>query len=565
MLKNFNKIVFFFFLLTLYPQTLSAQNHRPNFNRIRTFDVEHYIIRLNFNREEKHLFGETTVRLRPLRENFKEFELDAAKMNFDSVKNEENGKSLNYRVSGDKIFITLDKTYSPTDLIAIRLKYSTAPEKGVYFVDELRENGKVSHSAQIWTQNEPEDGRYWFPSYDFPDDKATSEQFITVLADETAIGNGDLLEIVKNADGTKTFHYKMAVRHSTYLTSFIVGRYAKISDFYKNVPLGFFVYPGRESLAKSAFGKTKDMMRIFEELTGVNFPFNKYDQTIVANYDNFSAMENITATTLSDRDVFIGEYGFGKDLIDDLVSHELAHSWFGNLVTCRNWAELWLNEGFATFMEAAFREKMHGRANYLRKIQDDVREYKISDVVRAKRHGLYNQLARPDDSIFDATTYQKGGAVIHTLRETVGDQAFWSGVKKYLERHKFENVETPDLQKVMEEASGQNLDWFFAQWIYAGGYPVLEVEPIYEKQSRILTVNIKQIQEFDKIVPEVFVLPLEIEISDKANKKIETVRIDKRIQSFAFRLNGEPQNVLLDLNLKIPLKTVKYREVKIVN
>lgn len=550
------------FLLFLLTFSLSAQTSKPNFNRTRTFDVEHYIIRVSFDRAGRKVFGDTTVQLKPLKNDFKVLELDAARMNFDSVRLEPSGTDLKFRQTSEKIIITLDKSYTSKNSISVRLKYSTVPSKGVYFVDERRDKEqKILYSAQIWTQNEPEQAHFWFPSYDFPDDKATSEEFITVEKDETAIGNGELLETLENADGTKTFHYKMRVPHSTYLTSFVVGKYTKISDFYKKVPLGFYVYPEREPIGRAAFGKTKDMLRIFEELTGTEFPFNKYDQTIVANFDQFSAMENITATTISDRDVFLVQFDYTKNVVEDIVSHELAHSWFGNLVTCRNWAELWLNEGFATFMEAAYREKMYGRQAYLRAINEDVHEYLSEDLPRSKRHGLYNLLAKPDDSIFDTTTYQKGGAVIHTLREEIGDKAFWKAVNVYLKRHKFENVETTDLQKVMEEVSGQKLEWFFAQWVYAGGYPKLEVERVFNPKTQTLTVKIIQTQDSDKLVPAVFILPLEIEITTEKGVKTETIRVDKREQNFSFKTDGEPTNVILDKNLKIPLKTVKYKPV----
>ncbi len=555
-----------FFAAFLFVAPLNAQDQNANLNRVRTYDVQHYTIRVSFDRAAKKVFGDTTVQFKPLTENFKILELDAAGMSFDSVKLEASGKDAEYRLAGEKIIITLDKFYSPADLIAIRFKYSAIPAKGIYFVDEKRDkNKKVTTPAQVWTQGEPEDAHHWFPSYDFPDDKATTEQFITTEKDETAIGNGELLETNENADGTKTFHFKMPVPHSTYLVSFVVGKYVRVSDSYKNIPLGFYVYPGRESIARPAFGKTKDMMRIFEELTGIAFPFNKYDQTIVANYSSFSAMENITATTYSDNDVFLVQIEDTRNLVEDIVSHELAHSWFGNLVTCRNWAELWLNEGFATFMEAAYREKMYGREDYLRTVRVFALEHLLENMPRGKRHGLFNRLARPDDSLFDSTTYQKGGAVIHTLRETIGDDAFWRGVHIYLARHKFQNVETPDLQKAMEEASGKKLDWFFSQWVYSAGYPEIKVTPTFNRAKKTLTLAVDQTHESDALVPAAFVLPIDVEMAFVTGSKTEKIEITKRNQSFVFNVDGAPKSVVFDKRFKIPLKMIEIKPLKIVN
>lgn len=555
------KIFVSVFLLTLFSfAPIYAQpKNLPNFNRVRTYDVQHYIIRVKFDRRAKQVFGDTTVQLKPLAAGFRQVELDSEDMIYESVKLEPDEKNLTFRQAGKKILITLDREYSPNELISIRFKYTSKPRKGIYFVPEERTRNEVTRAAQIWTQGEPEYAHHWFPSYDFPDDKATTEQFLTVEKDETAIGNGELIEIIENADGTKTFHYKMPVRHSVYLVSFVIGKHVKISDRYKNIPLGIYLYPGKEHLAEIAFGKTKDMMRIFEDLTQIDYPFNKYDQTIVANYDEFAAMENITATTLADREVFFAETDFGRPLVEDIVSHELAHSWFGNLVTCRNWAELWLNEGFATFMEAAYREKMYGREQYIAKIRNDADSYFAENKPKRLRHGLFNKLARPDDSIFDTTTYQKGGAVIHTLREQIGDKAFWKGVNIYLNRHKFENVETSDLLKAMEEAAGQKLDWFFNQWVYGGGHPQLEATQSYNAAKKTLTLNFRQTQIADELVPSVFILPLEIEIKTASKTYSEKIKMDKREQVFTFKVNSKPQTINIDKNMKIPLIMLRMK------
>ncbi|HEV8160692.1 MAG TPA: DUF3458 domain-containing protein, partial [Pyrinomonadaceae bacterium] len=248
--------------------------------------------------------------------------------------------------------------------------------------------------------------------------------------------------------------------------------------------------------------------------------------------------------------------------VEDLVSHELAHSWFGNLVTCRNWAELWLNEGFATYMEAAYREKKYGRADYLRKIRENAQLFFVDETINRNRHGLYNLSARPDDSIFDITTYQKGGAVIHTLRETVGTENFWKAVNLYLTRHKFQNVETSDLQKVMEEVSGKDLNWFFAQWVYGGGYPKLNITQVYNAATRSLDLTVMQTQDSDKITPEAFILPLEIEITTANGTKIEKLEIKKREEVFSLKVDGKPAKIVFDKEEKIPLKTVKVRSLE---
>ena len=248
------------------------------------------------------------------------------------------------------------------------------------------------------------------------------------------------------------------------------------------------------------------MIRIFEEATKIDYPYNKYDQTIVDNFA-FGGMENITATTYSDKEIFLARFPQLRGFSVDLVSHELAHSWFGNLVTCRNWAELWLNEGFATYMEAVYRGKMYGQNAYLAKIREDSTTYLYGDAVNNTKHGLFNLTANDTTKLFKYPniTYNKGSVVIHLLHETVGDEAFWKAINIYLNRHKFSNVETSDLKKVMEETSGKNLDLFFNQWIYSVGHPKLEIEPVYFGENKTLKLKISQTQKGDKI-PDVFIL-----------------------------------------------------------
>jgi aminopeptidase N len=535
---------------------ISVFSQRPNFDRPLTFDAQNYTIRASFDRDKQKVFGDTTVSLKPLKAGFRTVELDAVDLVFESVKLEPTGIDLGYKTEPRKVVVTLDKAYAPDEVISIRLKYTTTkPAKGVYFRDA------DGHPAQIWSQGEAEEARYWFPCFDFPSDKATTEEYITAPKGEIVVGNGELLGTTDNGDNSQTWHYKMPVPHSTYLVSFVIGTYGKVEDRYKAIPLGVYVYPGMENGARQVFGDTKKMMQVYEDLTGVPFPYNKYDQTIVAEFQ-FGGMENITATTLSDIEILFGDAFAGKGTTTDLISHELAHSWFGDLVTCRNWAELWLNEGFATYMEAAYREKSVGREDYMRKVKEDASEFLDDDKKNSKRHALYNLNAGDVGSLFDNpyTTYNKGGAVLHTLREQVGTEAFWKALNIYLNRHKFANVESTDLRAAMEEASGQDLGWFFDQWVYGAGAPKLEVRQTWHTRTKTLNIMVTQTQG-DAITPMVFRLPIDVKVKTPAGQTVQKMDITKRTQSFIFKLDAKPSELKVDPADKIPLKRIKVHPI----
>ena len=547
-------MAFLFFSLNL-----TAQTSRPDFNRASDFDVQHYIIRVSFDRPAKRVLGETTVRLKPVKDGLRQVVLDSVDIAYSSVSSEQDGMPLKYRAAGGKITVELNRAYSSDETLGIVFKHSSNPKKGVYFVAERKaDEGFPGHSPQIWTQGEPDEARHWFPSFDFPSDKATTEQFITANKSETVIGNGVHVARSENSDGTLTHHFKMDLPYSTYLVSFIIGEYAVVNEKYKDTPLGYFVYPGTEWIVPKAYGKTREMFRIFEEATKVDYPYAKYDQTIVSAF-SFGGMENITATTMADTEIFLANNPLFAGAVEDLVSHELAHSWFGNLVTCKNWAELWLNEGFATFLEAVSREKLYGRQAYIFKVKGDAERFITEDAVNTKRHGLFNRNAADVGSLFDraGTTYNKGGAVLHTLREQIGDEAFWRGVNIYLNRHKFGSVETTDLIRAMEEASGDELDWFFDQWVYGLGSPKLTVKQAYDPAQKILTLTISQTQKQEKFSPSAYRLPLDLEVATETGKKTEKIELTKRLETFKIKTDGRPTVLALDKLEKVPIKTVK--------
>jgi len=543
------KSAFLFLFAALCLPTVFAQNAAVP-PRVRTFDAEHYTIHLRFDRKTKTVFGETTVIVKPLKDNFRVLSLDAVNLQVESVTLENSAKPLTFLNNNGKLDITLDKNYNEGEIVSVRIKYRAVnPRAGVYFVEPIARNGKPVRPAQIWTQGEPEDNRNWFPSYDFPDDKATTEQFITTTErDETAIGNGALIEVKNNPNGTKTFHYQMNQPHPTYLVSFVVGKYQKFSDKYGSIPLGYFLYPDRsesEKILPLAYGKTQKMFALFEKTTGVKFPFAKYDQTVVGNFDAFAGMENITATTMADTEIYGALEPAGVRNTENLVTHELAHSWFGNLVTCKNWSELWLNEGFATFMESVFIENEYGRAAYLEEMRTNAEQAFAQEDTNLK-HPLVNPRARPDPLLFDSITYKKGGFVIHMLRETVGDEMFWKSINAYLNTHKFGSVETTDLQRTFEKETGKDLNWFFEQWTRKAGYPKLKIEPAYSPATQQLRLVVKQTQKTDSQTPAFFRFSAEVVIETPDGAKTERIEMTQREQTFTFSVPRKPTKIVFD-------------------
>lgn len=529
-------------------QMRGTEHRRPQ----RTYDVQHYIIRTRFDVESKTVYGDTTVLLKPLANGLQMFELDATGMEFESVKLDPEGKELRWSQAPNKLSITLDRSYSSSDTVAVRVKYRATPEKGLYFIpaSPATRYRRYAKPAQIWTQGEPEENHFWFPCYDYPDDKATSEQFITTSANEVAISNGALLETTNNPDGTRTFHWKMDQPHSSYLISMVVGNYVKLTDSYRNIPIEYYTYPGTEAKARSAFGRTPQMMQFFSERFGYEFPFNKYAQTIVANFI-FGGMENVTATTQADTEILSGDGNDPSLNVDNLVSHELSHSWFGNIATCKDWANLWVNEGFATFFEAAYKEHAVGREAYLEELRSDAASYFSEDSYQYRRPIISSRYQKPVD-LFDSTLYKKGGVVVHMLREVVGDEVFWKALNVYLNEFKYQNTDARDVQRVFERVSGKSLDWFFDQWLYKAGYPEFRVRHSYNPQTRQLSLDVEQTQMPDATTPAVFHLPgVEIEIGTTRGRKTERIDITKRTERFTFKLDSRPRMVVFDKGERI--------------
>jgi aminopeptidase N len=545
----------FFIISLVLLFSISAFSQRPrfyyksptpppeHFTRDRTYDVIHIKLELNLDERQKTVDGKVTTKFAPLRPNLNEFVLDAAEMKIKRVYLAD-GRELkfNFDTLAQKLKIYLDRSYSFKDTLSVIVEYFVSnPRKGLYFIQP--DSAYPDKPYQIWSQGQPEDNHYWFPCYDFPNDKATSELIATVKKNFVVISNGKLLSVSDDAKkGLRTYHWYMDKPHSSYLISIVVGEYVKLQDYYLDIPLEYYVYKSNAKYAKLSFEKTPDIMKFFSEKIGYKYPYNKYAQTIVEDFV-YGGMENITATTLTSSTIH-DERAHLDVSSDGLVAHELAHQWWGNLLTCRSWEHAWLNEGFATYFTALYFEYAKGKDEFQFNVYNMQRSARFADMTN-KKPTVWNRYFDPTD-VFGPHIYQRGGAILNMLRFVLGDELFWKAINYYAHKYAFQNVETNDFKIAIEEATGYNLKWFFDQWLYKAGYPIFEVKYSYDDSKKLLKLEVEQIQPGDSLTPEVFKTPVDVEIATKSERKTFRIFIDKRKETFEFEVSDKPLMVIFD-------------------
>ena len=437
---------------------LPAARYLPN----REYDLRHVALDLSFDWEAEQTFGTATLSFAPLLADTRRVGFNAAKMQINSVKFQ-NGAPLKFTYDEPKGILTveLDKGYQPSDVLTIAIDYRTKQAHtarggalgsggGLNFFKPSA--NKPDSPRQIWSQGESEYNRYWFPSFDHPSDFRTSELRATVQKPLTVISNGKLVGTKENTDGTRTFHWKMDVPYANYLTSIVVGEYAAIEGKYENIPIVSYVYPNQIKEGRVTTARLPDMVRFFSERTGVKYPYNKYAQTMVKEMGG--AMENITATTMTDTIIYDERTALDNDS-DDIQAHELAHQWFGDYVTCRTWADIWLNESFATYFQAMWNEHNLGRDDFLYADVKSNQDQYFAAWERGQRRPIVTPNYVSADDLFDVYAYPRGGAVLHMLRATLGEENWWRSIRYYLKKHAHQPVETAQLRVAIEEATGQ--------------------------------------------------------------------------------------------------------------
>ncbi|HLG17989.1 MAG TPA: M1 family aminopeptidase [Blastocatellia bacterium] len=524
--------------------------------RSHDYDVQHYRIAVSFDWAKKSVAGETTITLRPLKNNFGEVELDAGDMTINSVALAQ-GKTLTFRYeNNEKLLVALDKPYPAGADVAIKINYAATPRRGLTFI--VPTDADPTRPHQIWSQGETQTNHYWFPCYDYPNDKATTEMVATVEYKYQVISNGQLLNVAPNAaKKTKTWHWKMSQPFSSYLVSIIVGEYVEVKGQFKSTPVISYVYPNQVEDGRLSHGKLPQMVAFFSEKIGYDYPYAKYVQTMVRDFGG--AMENITATTMTDTSVHDKRAHLDVSS-DGIASHELAHQWFGDLLTCRDWGEIWLNESFATFFAALWTEHDKGRDAYLYEMMGNQQAYFQAWMSGMRRPIVTNRYSDPD-AVFDVYAYPRGGAVLNMLRFVLGEEMFWKAINRYVRKYEWQNVETAQLNIAIEEATGQNLEWFFDEWLYKMGHPEFEITQDYDGAST-LRLKVKQTQKPDDKrpwfhSPDFFAMPVDIAITTATGEKVHRVTIDKPEKEFTFAVDSKPLIVNFDRGNYL-IKQVKF-------
>ncbi len=517
----------------------------------RESDLLHTKLDLRFDWHKEQVLGKATLTLKPYFYPTDKVVLDAKGFQFHKINFEGKNEQLKYDYDSSKVTIHLGRTFTRHEEYKLFIDYTATPaasggsaaitsDKGLFFINPRGEDG--DKPQQIWTQGETENNSRWFPTIDKPNERATNEVILTVEDRFKTLSNGLIVSSKKNADGTRTDHWKMDMPHAPYLVMVAVGEYAVVKDTWNGKAVDYYVEPKFEKYARSIFPHTPEMLEFFSDVLGVDYPWQKYSQVVVRDYVS-GAMENTTA-------VIFGEFmqGTDRELIDNrqnesIVAHEMFHHWFGDYVTCESWSNLTLNEGFANYSEYLWLEQKHGKDE-----ADFHRLQEMNGYMQSAAQGIHPLIHYSYESkedMFDAHSYNKGGLVLHMLRNYVGDDAFFSALQYYLKKNAFTDVEADELRLAFEDVTGEDLNWFFNQWFFDKGQPTLEVEYDYDDETKEVIVTVTQSQD-TKEMPAVFVLPVAIDVYAGGKKTRQNVRVDQRSQTFRFPSEQDPDLIVFD-------------------
>ncbi|MBS1747167.1 MAG: M1 family metallopeptidase [Bacteroidetes bacterium] len=505
---------------------------------------------VRFDYDKSYLYGKAWLTLHPHFYPTDSLNLDAKGMDIKEVALYTNGKKtpLQYIYDNKNLRITLNKTYKKDENYTVFIDYVAKPDewkeegsaaitgaKGLYFINPRGE--EKNKPTQIWTQGETEHNSVWMPTIDKPNQKTTEQITMTVPAKYVTLSNGLLISQKKNADGTRTDVWKMDLPHSPYLFFMGVGDYSIIKDSYKEKEVSYYVEKQYAPVARAIFGHTPEMIKFYSTILGIDYPWQKYSQIVGRDYVS-GAMENTTATLHGE-----GAYQDARELKDenkweDVIAHELFHQWFGDYVTTESWSNITVNESFADFSETLWNEYKYGQDKGDEKFYNDLQQYLNSgeDTV-----DLVRFYYRDKEDVFDGVSYPKGGCILNMLRHYVGKDAFFASLHKYLTDNKFGNGEAQQLRLAFEAVTGQDLNWFWNEWYYGAGHPILDISYLYDDVAHTAKVIVQQQQ-----TGQIFKMPVNIDIYNGANKTRHQVWIQNPVDTFTFTYTTRPDLINFD-------------------
>lgn len=536
------KIVFQILILLLvisvpFPQKIDVSQRPQQVERSHDYDVQHYRLELAFDLEEKRFWGTNTVTLSPLKDGFQDCILDAEELRVTAAKSSENNP-LAFEQTDRHLIVRFPQPFSYGDHVSFTIDYQGYDPKHGLFFDEKT----PQHPWMVSTVSWPEYAHHWFPCYDYPHDKITHDIVVTVKTGLKALSNGRLVRVEENKQaGTSTFFWSQELPHSTYLVSLAIGPFAVIDDSLGALPISYWVYPKDVEDARWIFAKTPAMIDYYSKLFGYDYPWAQYAQVVSPRMGG--GAENTSATTLGEQVIHDkrAEQDFSWERI---IAHEIAHQWWGDLITLRTWSQTWMNESFATYADYLWTRHEKGEDEGAHNLEQKKNQYLREAHTRYIRPIVFDQYDQPQDN-FDSHTYPKGAAVLHMLRFVMGKAPFFATLKHFLHKHAFQAVDTHDFMTAVKEASGQNLDWFFEQFIFNPGHPVFDVSCTWDEAGKTIRLKVSQVQDTSKGTP-VYKIPVIIGITTPASKESHRVWIEQKEQEFVFSTAEKPLMVRFD-------------------
>lgn len=517
----------------------------------RVVDALHMRLELTIpDMETRRALGVQTLTIAPIGTALREWTLDATGLQIASVACEK--YTTTFRHDGKRLTITFDPPVPAGERVSVVTTYAIDnPMRGMIWTPSS--SAWPGRAAQLHTQGQAQTNNFWFPCHDFPNERLTTELFVTVPAGYEVISNGELRSrrvstrddgsfgAINAARSVETFHWVQDAPHVNYLVSLVVGKFDVVDVGDRRVAMPVFVPPGRGKDVRATYGRTLAMLRHFEMVLDEPYPWHQYAQTLAFNFEA-GGMENTGASTMFETALYSPSALIDHDL-DGLISHELAHQWFGDLITCNSWEHIWLNEGFATFMTAEWFRARDGDAGYFREVMNNFDRVSDADTGAAPASaGMASKVYRNPWETFrrPANPYPKGASILHMLREKLGEELFWKCMQRYVDRHHQQTVETDELRRVFEEVSGRELEQFFRQWTQRPGIPSVDVTPTFDASRATLRIDVRQTQPIDEHNPAFeFDLPMLIRTAGGPDVRVMP-QVTAKQAAFEVQLEAPP-------------------------